>query len=334
MSRRQAYTRVERINFNLPEHVKGKGDVGYRVFECLNPQCRNMIQIQTEDLPPDFEFECEECGFQHKAGEVINIYEYNLINNTENRVIENGEFSILHDDYIAEALEYKYCIICGLLKPLQSFDIHSRRKTGRQGECRLCKHVYNSIKNQTRLTEQHREASQKRRLYVQFDSKNKIDVNEIYRRFDNKCFKCGLDLSADLVANSEKKMGNLDHTLPVYYLWPLTTDNATLLCKVHNGEKAEKWPGEFYSRQELASLSRLTGVEARVLAGAPIFNPEAIDILKNPKFVEGLDDKFSRYPNEVYNLRNRIKRVTGFDFFDNPNLKISANWVIEADKLI
>jgi len=57
----------------------------------------------------------------------------------------------LHDDHIKDAQRYKYCIVCGALKPLEHFDRHSARASGRQGECTLCKQVYNSIKNQTRL---------------------------------------------------------------------------------------------------------------------------------------------------------------------------------------
>lgn len=333
MSRRQAYTRVERIDFNGSSKSKGKGDVTYRIFECLNPECSHFITIQVEKIPADFEYSCEKCGFIHKSGEVLNLYDYNLVNTAEDRVIESGEFSILHDLYLSESPKYKYCIICGALKPFSAFDQHRARTTGRQGECKLCKYVYNSIKNQTRLTEQHREASQKRRLYVQFDSKSKLDINTIYQRFDSRCFKCGLDLSQDLVSGPDAKLGNLDHTLPVYYLWPLTTNNATLLCKFHNGQKAEKWPSKYYSRSELQQLSRLTGIDARLLEGEPVFNSEALIQLQDPIFVGNLIDKFARYPNEVYNLRNRILRMTGFDFFDNPNLRISESWIIEANRI-
>ena len=97
-------------------------------------------------------------------GNETQFYEYRLVDQRDNSITEEGTFTILHDYYIKEAQEYKYCIICNTIKSLHLFDRHSSRKSGRQGECRLCKAVYNSIKNKTRLTDQHREAAQKRRI--------------------------------------------------------------------------------------------------------------------------------------------------------------------------
>lgn len=175
------------------------------------------------------------------------------------------------------------------------------------------------------MIEQHREASQKRRLYTQFEEPQKLNVGDIYKRFGGCCFKCGLDLSADLAGEASQKLGNLDHTLPVFYLWPLTTNNATLLCRDHNGEKAEKWPGAFYTDQELRKLSALTGIDYRLMQGDPVFNPDALAWLQTPEFIETLFEKFARYPNELLRLRNRILAKTGFDFPDT-TARISPDW--------
>lgn len=333
MARRATYTRVNRNNFSNPDHVKGKGDKTFRGFQCLNKDCQEFIFIQTEKIDPDFEFECNSCGFVHKAGETTTLYDYELIDTRDNSTIESGPFEILHDDYVSESKEFKYCVVCGALKPFELFDVHSARRTGRQSECRVCKQIYNGIKNQTRLVEQHREASQKRRLYTHFEESSKMDISAIYARFDNRCFKCGVDLSDDLTAGVAKKEGNLDHTLPVYYLWPLNTDNATLLCREHNGEKAEKWPSNFYTDAELRRLYALTGIEYRLMAGDPIFNPDALDKLRDPKFIETLFEKFARHPRELLRLRNRILTQTGFDFLDT-EAKISPHWRNEADDLM
>lgn len=331
MARRATYTKIKRKNFSNPPHVDGMGDRGFRGFQCLNKECTNFIFCLDADISDDFDIQCSMCGFQHQAGETTTLYEFDLINETDNSVVQSGPFEILHDDYISEAKNFKYCIVCGSLKPFELFDRHSARKTGRQGECNLCKQVYNSIKNQTRLVEQHREASQKRRLYTQFET-SKFDIEAIYRRFGHKCFKCDLDLSADLAEDAGKKLGNLDHTLPVYYLWPLTTDNATLLCRAHNGGKAEKWPSAFYNDAELRRLSALTGIEYRTMAGPPIFNPDALERLKDARFVEGLFEKFARYPDELLRLRNRIRSATGQDFL-NESSHLSGTWKVKADAL-
>lgn len=330
MARRAAYTKVERSNFSNPDHVEDKT---FRGFQCLNKDCTNFLFVKTEAIDPDFEYPCEVCGFVHKAGETTTLYDYELKDTRDDSTIEQGSFEILHDDYVGEAKEYKYCIICGTLKPFELFGIHRRRSTGRQGECRICKQVYNGIKNQTRLVEQHREASQKRRLFTHFEDRSKMDVSAIYARFDNCCFKCGLDLSGDLVAGVAQKEGNLDHTLPVFYLWPLTTDNATLLCREHNGAKAEKWPGEFYTDSELRKLSAVTGIDHRLMAGEPQFNPAALSKLKDAEFIESLFEKFARYPQELLRLRNRILVQTGFDFLD-VSARISPDWKKQADALM
>lgn len=333
MVRRAAYTKVNRSNFSSPEHVAGMGDKTFRGFQCLNKDCQNFLFIQTETIDPDFEYPCNACGFVHKAGKTTKLYDYELVDNSNNSILENGQFEILHDDYVLESKEFKYCIVCATLKPFELFGNHSSRRTGRQGECRVCKDVYNGIKNQTRLVEQHREASQKRRLYTHFEDSSKLHLTTIYSRFNNCCFKCGADLSNDLNAGVATKEGNLDHTLPVFYLWPLTTDNATLLCRKHNGEKAEKWPAAYYTDAELRQLSALTGIEYRVMADVPKFNPAALTKLHDSTVVESLFEKFAAYPEELLRLRNRILVLTDFDFLD-ASMRISPDWKVKADELM
>lgn len=307
------------------------GDVVWRGFQCLNPHCINQLVVREDEIGGDFQIRCEACGFVHLAGEAEKLFDYELIDTRDGSEVEIGQFEILHDDYIGEAARLKYCVLCGALKPLALFDRHSGRTSGRQGECNLCKQVYNGIKNQTRIAEQHREASQSRRLYTQFEA-GKLDIKAIYRRFGGRCFKCNEDLSADLIDRAAAKAGNLDHTLPVFYLWPLTVDNATLLCRLHNGEKAEKWPNAFYTDAELRRLATLTGIPYRDLKGDPFFNPEALDRLRDPAFVEALFEKFARYPEELLRLRNRILGATGDDFL-TASPRISRSWREKADFL-
>ena len=279
------------------------GDVVFKGFKCLNPNCQNFLFVREEDISEFFEITCDACGFLHKYGDETKLYDYDLKNLADNSVMETGEFAILHDDYIAEAGRYKYCIICCTLKPVEFFDRHSRRQSGRQGECRLCKQVYNSIKNQTRTTDQHREAAQKRRLYVELTGTGKIDSKAIYERYGHKCFMCGKDLSADLQSDATVRGGNLDH-LPAMYLWPLTTANATFLCKEHNAEKAEKWPSEFYNGLKLRELVVKTGIDYETLAGKPHYNPDALTRLRVSEFVETLLHKYAPYLDEIIRLRN------------------------------
>ncbi len=308
MPRRRPYTNVRKSNRTRARHIVGMGDVVFRGFECLNSECQFWIFVREDELGVSFDIPCPSCGFVHSSGGAVKFYDYQLVNTNTGDSIEDGQFIVSVDDYLKESGKYKYCIICNARKPLEMFDRHSARVSGRQGECSLCKTVYNGIKNQTRIADQHREAAQKRRMYVDLTGSRKIDSAAILRRFEFKCFKCGLDLSDP---DSDR---HLDHTLPVSYLWPLTTNNATLLCGLHNGQKADRWPSDFYSDPELRRLTVATGISYELLRGPVEFNPEALDALRDPAFVDSVLAKYAPYIDELIKVRNRVLRTTGFDF--------------------
>jgi len=329
MARRTPYTEVFKENQIREKHVKGMGDILFKGFQCLNSTCINFIFIRKSELHEDFEFECPTCNFAFKSGEESKFYDYKLLNKIDGSVPKSGTFTILHDDYINEAQKYKYCIVCNTLKPISFFSEHQSRKSKRQGECRLCKTVYNSIKNPSRITDQHREASQKRRMYLDLSGQHKIDSEVIYNRFDHKCFKCGKDLKSVLSATEKP----LDHTLPIYYLFPLNTTNATLLCRDHNGEKSGKWPSDYYNGDELRKLSVITGIDYETLQGKSFYNPEALKNLENSDAVDAMLTKYSAYMDEIIKLRNRLVKDTGFDFFKYSKI-ISSVHITKADEYL
>mgnify|MGYP002656012454 CR=1 FL=1 len=330
MSRRKAYSKLKKKNRVTSKFADGKGDKSFRGFQCLNSNCDEFIYVLTEDITEDFEIKCPNCGFKHYLGGETVFFDYQMIVEKDDgeEVISEGPFTVRHEEYLSEALEYKYCVICKTLKPMNFFDNHNSRKTKRQSECRLCKKIYNSIKNGTRLTDQHREAAQKRRLYIDISGNEKIDSDEIYQRFKNKCFNCNKDLS-----NVETKLDKpLDHTLPVYYLWPLNTQNATLLCRECNGKKSGSWPSKFYTNEKLKELSILTGIEYNLLSGEPKYNPDAVKFLEIPQNVDQLLVKYSAYIYEIIKLRNRILRDLNKDIFSGTS--ISEKWIEKADDLM
>lgn len=327
MPRRRPYTKLVRNNRIQAEHAKGMGDVVFKGFQCLNHECDEFIFVRLDDLDEDFAIECPRCGYVLRAGGQFRFFDYSLVHLEDGSTIEEGEFAILHDAYLDEALEYKYCILCSTMKPLSSFDRHNARRSGRQGECRLCKQLYNAIKNQSRIPDQHREAAEKRRLYLDLSGGGKLQSTVVHKRFAHRCFKCGKHL---LEVSSENERP-LDHTLPAVYLWPRTTLSATLLCAEHNGEKSGKWPSDYYDNEELRRLSVLTGIDYKLLAGPPTYNPEAIDRLKRPEYVDALLAKFSKYMPEIIRLRNRILVDMKFDFFQY-STTVSPEWIRQADK--
>ena len=169
--------------------------------------------------------------------------------------------------------------------------------------------------------------------YIELAGSDKIDSKAIYERFGYKCFKCSKDLSQDIHARSVQGSGNLDHTLPAKFLWPLTSQNATLLCQRHNGEKADKWPSEFYTDQEIKRLVMLMGITYDTMAGNPHYNPVAIEQLHDPEFVDSRLAKYAACMDEMIKVRNRILIATNFDFF-GVSKTLSIAWTEKADKLL
>lgn len=327
MTRRKPYTKVLKKNQIREAHVKGMGDIVFKGFQCLNSSCKYFMFVKKKDLADEFELVCPECGFVFRNDATSKFYDFTLVNTITGEKIEDGEFLIYHREYLKEAKEFKYCIICNTIKPVEFFDTHRSRESGRQGECRLCKRVYNAIKNQTRISDQHREAAQKRRLYIDLAGEDKIESKKVFEKFNYQCFQCKKDLR-DVLDEKERA---LDHTLPAFYLWPLTTENATLLCQKHNNEKHGKWPSEFYSDNKLKELSIITGIPYELLAGNPVFNPEALEKLQNADSVDKLLIKYSAYMNELIKIRNRILKHTAIDFFKYSRL-ISDEWIKKADE--
>lgn len=304
------------------------GDVAFRGFNCLNANCTQWIIVRDDEIGDAFDIPCPLCDFLHRSGDEVSFYNFILRDIEEDLVIEEGKFAVLVDDYLAEAGRFKYCVICNTLKPLDAFDNHAARKTKRQSECRLCKKVYNSIKNQTRTADQHREAAQKRRLYIELGGGQRIDSAAVIQRFGGSCFKCGIDLTA-VDKTSER---HLDHTLPAVFLWPLTTENATLLCRTHNSEKAGSWPSEIYSDDELRRLAAMTGIEYAILTGEPHFNPQAIARFGRSEEVDALLTRYAPYMDEIMRVRNRLLDATGLDIFAVSTI-VSEAWVQRADEL-
>ncbi|WP_017295243.1 hypothetical protein [Geminocystis herdmanii] len=135
MVRRKPYTKVKKSNQIREDHVKGMGDVLFKGFQCLNSKCREFIFVKKTEIGIDFEIQCPKCGYDHLSGKESKFYDYELLLLDQNKkpikTIETGEFTILHDDYINESQDYKYCIVCNTIKPVDLFGGHAPRNSGR-----------------------------------------------------------------------------------------------------------------------------------------------------------------------------------------------------------
>lgn len=173
---------------------------------------------------------------------------------------------------------------------------------GFQLECRSCKKFFvNAPLNPMRNSAQRREDSLRRRaleallrellghdwIFYKFRRERKGEFDRhIWEKFDRACFACGKELP------SPKDM-DLDHTLPLVYLWPLD-EGATCLCSRCNSQKHDKFPFEFERYKEPGKLELLAEITGRhediLLSRQKHLNPVAVAALKLK--VEWLFDDF------------------------------------------
>jgi hypothetical protein len=144
---------------------------------------------------------------------------------------------------------------------------------GHQLECISCKKFFVNLPlNPLRNSTQHREDALRRRAlevlvrellghdWIYHEHRmnlgTEFDVH-IWEQFGKACFNCGttLDTPNDM---------DLDHTLPLAYLWPLDS-TATCLCPTCNSSKSDKFPIEFYKDEQLPRLAELTGLAVDTL---------------------------------------------------------------------
>lgn len=88
--------------------------------------------------------------------------------------------------------------------------------------------------------------NKRRELKQRLDSTyTKEQYQETLERFQNKCFKCG------------KEEVTLDHHYGLSNNCPLRPDTAVILCRSCNASKNDRHPAEFYSTEEIVTLSNL-----------------------------------------------------------------------------
>lgn len=213
----------------------------------------------------------------------------------------HAAFSVLTIENADEIAEYQEGFPIVSNEQKQYVHLHH----GFQLECRPCKKFkVNAPLNPARNSAQRREDSLRRRafevlcqellgtdwIFYQFRRQNKAEFDSsIWEKFDKKCFACGKDLP-------RVKDMDLDHTLPLAYLWPLD-EHATCLCSSCNGQKSDRFPFEFppyLAPGKLEELAEITGIDPRLLLDRrKHINPSVIDELRS-NIVWFFDDFLAR----------------------------------------
>ena len=136
MARRKTYSNLNKVGQYRPAHVDGQ--TLYKVFQCLNPDCTEIITVKKDDIDEDYSIACPQCGYEHYSGGEQHLFDFSMDVNDDNGdavSVQEGEFVVSHDEYIENTALYKYCLICNTLKPIECFHKHAVLKSGRQGEC-------------------------------------------------------------------------------------------------------------------------------------------------------------------------------------------------------
>lgn len=259
--------RIEGVKFND----------AWIAYSCVSCQKINYIRIGDKLLTPSESIEtaiwrCEYCGYIHSKESEL------PFDNWPEGAIDNDSMTVLRfwEGFFRIATEhpesyYKQCNVCGRILPFQAFSKH----TGwgvlqRQMECRCCKGAINALLNPQRTKEQLHESSVRRRIADLFveESNEKIDIDDLFKRFDGKCFKTKEPLDI-----KDRTSWAIDHIMPSKYLYPLTKENAALLSKSANENKRDMWPSKFYTNQELIELAKITGANIELISNRkPILN--------------------------------------------------------------
>ena len=264
----------------------GNFNDAYAMYTCVNCGHVNFINVGQSLLTPaealeSQNWECKECGFVHsKDSDLPSSWE-----NWAPELLENGELTVerFWTAFFRAATEnpeayWKQCNVCGRILPNANFSKHvGWGPLEKQMECRACKGAINAVLNCKRTPEQMRESSIRRRIADMFvaDQNERINVDELFERFDGKCFKTGKPLD-----KTKTGSWHIDHILPSKYLYPLSVRNACLLSNEANSNKRDRWPSDFYTNQELVDLAKITGADLAIMSSKePIINTN-IDVNK------------------------------------------------------
>lgn len=285
-------------------------------FICLNCKELNNIRIGNKLLNPKdayqtAQWKCTKCGFIHSKESDLPFENWD----EKFRLAESIQTQRFWEAFFRIATEHpesywKQCNTCGRILSFAAFSKHSGwGPLERQMECRSCKGSINAVLNPKRTKQQLYESSVRRRIAdLLVEGENEpIDIEDLFKRFDSKCFKTGIKLDIN-----KRNAWEIDHILPSKWLYPLNKQNAALLSKDANNNKRHKWPREFYTNNELIELAKITGADLSLISSeVPVINKN-IDVNKCVERYLQVREK-SRLPKRIKELK---KILTDYDLVD------------------
>jgi len=231
-------------------------------------------------------------------------------------------------DYDFKGELFQYCIhqITQKLLPISEYTINRNTKAPHklsqdghplQPYCKESKQLYvNSRHNKLRTKDQLLEGSYGSRtrgiVTAILGNPPKISIEEIFNKFDSCCFKCSKPINI-----KERKSYQIDHFMPACGYWPLTQENATLLCKDCNQSKKDHHPSAFYSKEKFELLKNMQINNMLVENSNYILNDDIlIDFHKNFDIIIERWEKINRNKTSFKKyILKEIKRIKRLDVF-------------------
>lgn len=307
-------------------------------FICVRCSQLNLVSVKDKLLDPSEAYEtqswkCSKCSFIHSKSSALPLKNTNgrnlPFNDWGKEITKKGSLasqrfwkSFFTTSTESKDAYWKQCNTCGRILPARNFSGHTGwGPLEKQMECRNCKAVINTNLNPKRTKEQLHESSVRRRIaeLLLVGENEHLDMNELFKRFGNKCFKTGKILNI-----KDRKSWAVDHILPSRWLYPLSIKNAALLSTEANSNKRDKWPSEFYSNEEMKKLAIITGANLELISRKkPVVNKNidvnacvdrmlivrsATDITKRIKELKTLLEDYDL----VQNLSEQNKKLLGY----------------------
>jgi 5-methylcytosine-specific restriction endonuclease McrA len=118
--------------------------------------------------------------------------------------------------------------------------------------CKECEKVKKKLYNKS-SPEKLKLAQQRRLLKSKLTNENwtKEDFQKCLEKFNHTCFNCGSTKEDGI------KYLVADHNQPLSLGYPISHENAVLICNVCNGSKGSHTAQEFYSRDKLNKLKEM-----------------------------------------------------------------------------
>jgi hypothetical protein len=237
--------------------------VEIRVPDDLQIDCWGLVaeKLNSEQLPS---IEIEELNKAHLIPETLYLSHRRW----------NDWNNLVQDRVNGERIRVKKCSICQRYLPVNqtvrrsSFHRHASKISGFQNECRSCKKwrindTFNPLRTPDQLHESSVITRERKRLLREPEILQEVKDrtgsglrSQVWERFNRRCFKCDTNVGL--------RDFQLDHTMPLAYLWPID-EFATCLCADCNNSKHDQFPVDFYTNEELERLVQITGIDNRIL---------------------------------------------------------------------